>query len=773
MMGKRGTVVLLVLFFGGLGALWWVRSAGLPTAKERREMAGRVLPELLKVEPTEITRVEIEEPGRGGRIALERRGPGSWQIVEPINALASGRMANSLVENLKALRKSTEAGDISGEPARFGLEPAGRVIRLFRDEQGEPICSIALGDELEQLRYVRPEGGAITLADALRVEPNGTDPLDWRERSLFEIYSYDVKSINVVGPGRRLNAVLDGERWRVVHPFRAPGNAETINGLLADLADLEAIAGAEGFVAEDVTDFAPYGLDDEHRTIITLLSAGLTGPSEPQMAYLGHAPEGQDDLRFARREGQDEVLLVRARGIGEIGLDPIRARSPKVFDVRPGDFAGFQIEADGRMYRLSRSDRGWTVSTPDAGEGLADTLDLSTMLETLAALESATFLPVDEVSEPGFDAPLATLAAWLDRPDPGQDDGPVFERPANTTLRLGRFDGGRKLVYGQTDGDESIVLTLPDTVLQVLPEGPLAYRDRTIVRQDPRTIDRVELTRGRRTLALEKPDPSGGWQVVEPSPAPADRLATTMLVEGLSRLRAERRIGDEGDEHLVSDFGLDEPGVRVTWRASAGDPSTRTLVVGDENPGHPEERFAKLEGEPGIFTIGPKLIAVLSAEFRERRLLAFPVEQLSRIALKGPGGEEEAFSRTEAGGWEPEAGPESWPVGLDSARIQALAEALAELTADRIVQDDGPMPEATGLEPPMLSIEVTLVDPDGVATVRLGTVLGGLRFAAMGGEGPGAVSVVPAGPFEGLRVPVAAPEPEPESAEVAPEPDGH
>ena len=87
MMGKRGTVLLLVLFFGGLGALWWARRSGVPTAAEREAMAERVLPQLLKVETSEIGRIEVEDPEGGGRVALERRGPGDWQVVEPIEAI--------------------------------------------------------------------------------------------------------------------------------------------------------------------------------------------------------------------------------------------------------------------------------------------------------------------------------------------------------------------------------------------------------------------------------------------------------------------------------------------------------------------------------------------------------------------------------------------------------------------------------------------------------------------------------------------------------------
>jgi hypothetical protein len=54
-----------------------------------------------------------------------------------------------------------------------------------------------------------------------------------------------------------------------------------------------------------------------------------------------------------------------------------------------------------------------------------------------------------------------------------------------------------------------------------------------------------------------------------------------------------------------------------------------------------------------------------------------------------------------------------------------------------------------------LRVEVRLQEPEGVATVRFGSVANGLRFAAMGAEGPGPVFLVPAEPFE-LPVPEGA-----------------
>ena len=71
-MNHRTKVVLLILFFTGLIVLWWTDYAGVPTAEERRLMAGRVLPALMDTPVAEIRRVEIARDGASGSSSIAR-----------------------------------------------------------------------------------------------------------------------------------------------------------------------------------------------------------------------------------------------------------------------------------------------------------------------------------------------------------------------------------------------------------------------------------------------------------------------------------------------------------------------------------------------------------------------------------------------------------------------------------------------------------------------------------------------------------------------------
>ena len=120
-----------------------------------------------------------------------------------------------------------EAGTIEVEDeSEYGLAPPSRTVLVYGegDEAEAPLAALELGAEapIDGQRFVRPVGGTgVEVADAGRLDPLDLPAIDWRERGLFDAYSYDVKSMDADGPGRRLRVELDRGRWRIVEPFRA------------------------------------------------------------------------------------------------------------------------------------------------------------------------------------------------------------------------------------------------------------------------------------------------------------------------------------------------------------------------------------------------------------------------------------------------------------------------------------------------------------------------------------------------------------------------
>ena len=56
-----------------------------------------------------------------------------------------------------------------------------------------------------------------------------------------------------------------------MRPLDAPADDEKVEGVVAELVALRVAEGDQGFVADDVKDFVPYGLDDTSAMKIELV----------------------------------------------------------------------------------------------------------------------------------------------------------------------------------------------------------------------------------------------------------------------------------------------------------------------------------------------------------------------------------------------------------------------------------------------------------------------------------------------------------------------
>ena len=125
------TYILIGLFFGGLLALWGLGHAGVRTENERRLRETRILPDLIEVPELSVRKVAIERGKE--RMVFERRGQGMgrWQMVEPNDVAAEPTRLESLVRNLKELRKSLDSGSVAGPADTFGLAPPVATVSLW------------------------------------------------------------------------------------------------------------------------------------------------------------------------------------------------------------------------------------------------------------------------------------------------------------------------------------------------------------------------------------------------------------------------------------------------------------------------------------------------------------------------------------------------------------------------------------------------------------------------------------------------------------------
>lgn len=757
-MRYRSTAVLFALFLAGLGVLWWADYTKVPDRDKQRELVNRLLPELIDTPVTDVHRIEIEPgPGAGtgaAAIVVERRGDGSWQMTRPIDAAADVGLVETLARNLKDLRKSTDAGTIRGDPAPYGLDRPVATVKVFGNAEGgspgTPLAVLDVGKTERKRVYVRPggAGGGIEVVDAVLLGAITAPPARWRDTSLFHVPSFRVAGVDVErpGPDRALALRRDERHWRIDRPIKAPADDDKAEGLVAELAALRVADGVEGFVKDGVpaAGLAEYGLDKPSMTItVTPFGEKAT----PQSLRLGNPVPGKENQVYAVRGDQDDVVRVEVKLLREAIPGVNGLRSAKVLDVIPQRVNRLRIDARGKPFDLARTPRGWELLSPVREP--ADTASVQTLLTRLAELKASEFLEASRVPEPRLDPPNFRVRGWQAEPGapaptgsagPGEPQGePRFD------LSLGRVDALRKTVYGRLAGDETL-LALPDPVVAALPRNEFAYRDLSVLRLNPQQVSRLSLERGGTVVTVEAPGaagPANRWTMVEPVRGPADTGAVTALIVALADLRAENWESDSVGDGTA--FGLDTPALRVRWSLSrppgapTGAPEPEAggaLRVGKVKPGS-GLRYANIEGDPRVFTLGPAALAPFDAEPHDKTVMTFKADAVERVALDWPSYALtlNRFARPGSGKpeWQPSVGFDN--PGFDPARAGALVAALADLKTPRFIRYTGPIPEAAGLDHPRLTVRVKVAGERNERRLRVGNSVAVDSYAATTAEG--------------------------------------
>jgi hypothetical protein len=753
MKGYRTTIVLLVVFFGVMGAAWWAQYARIPTAQQQRAMADRVLPELLDVAPGEIQRAEVR-PGAGPPLVFERRAGDRWQMVLPVDAAATSSMVESLIRNLKDLRKLPNAGTIKEPVELYGLTPPSAVVFLFGKDPEQPLAALQVGRAVREQRYVRPLGDLdIQVVEARSLGLIDVAASNWRDKSVFDLPTFAISSVEVTGPGRDLKMERNGGHWLLLRPVRAPADDAKVEGLLANLTELEALQGSKGFVADNVQDFRPYGLD---QPTLKLEIRSFLRATRPEILFVGKPVPGHPEMVYARRGDQDDVIQINAKNLNDLGQSPIALRSKRLAQIDLAHVTFVRCEAFDRDFLLKKTRAGWEMLKPV--QMRADDLAIQSLLARLNDIQASELLDPEKVAEPGFNPPTVSLDIWqgdsASQTSATEPDGDPAVR-----LQFGRHDLLRKAIYARVTGDTTL-LALPDGIVHELPQNELAFRNRSILALNPGQVGRLTLQRDGVRYVVEparSTNRPNAWRMVQPVEAPADVESVTRALAILSGLRAESLIAEKlGDG---KEYGLDAPAIRVEWtQDAAGSPadlakkgkpsSSKTPGAGTNGSlaiarrGPTAGTWYAATGDAGpVFTLSTAAVQPFQAEFHDRRVPSFPLEQLEQLTLIWPDRTLGFTRHPRVGG-----GPADWrpAFGIDTSqfdmsRLNALAESLSRLTTSRFVQYSGVFPVRAGFEHPRLVVHMSLTAPLEGEELRVGgSTPEGLPYAttARGNAGP-------------------------------------
>jgi hypothetical protein len=352
----------------------------------------------------------------------------------------------------------------------------------------------------------------------------------------------------------RVERVRNG-RFRLVEPLVAPASGPKVESLLAAVSSLRVADGAKGFAADDAKDLTLFGLSPP---VATIELATAQGKEQPLVLDIGKPVPGKLDRVYARQGDQDDVVILSSQPLAELPQSAVALRSQKVADFEPNAVSEIRIKSPGQSFLLTKDSNEWLQKEPH--EAKADAFTIAGLLKKLDSLETSEFLEPGKVRDPQLSPPLLTIQVRQSRLGRSAEGKPNDELVLD--LHMGRLDAARKVVYAQLAND-TVVLTLPDSVVDVLPKNAMAFRDRSLAGPGPAGVHKLIITRAGRTdeLVPEEGGQPNRWRMRRPIDAPADARSITQILAILANLRADDFVADSQDD--AAKFGLNQPLLEV------------------------------------------------------------------------------------------------------------------------------------------------------------------------------------------------------------------
>jgi hypothetical protein len=240
------------------------------------------------------------------------------------------------------------------------------------------------------------------------------------------------------------------------------------------------------------------------------------------------------------------------------------------------------------------------------------------------------------------------------------------------------------------------------------PEG------KVILTSDPARVTRVELRANPQTKPIVIARAPGGWRILRPVEARADAQKVRSLLESLKSLESQGQF--EAKARKLPAYGLGPSESRLVLFLRDG--RRLTLCIGRKTPDG-AAAYARFPGGSTVFLLSASLAANLSKgpqDFRDRKVIAFKPDRLSRIVLKYPATELEL--RRKGQEWQVRRPAKT---AADEEAVNSLLATLENMEAVAFIADQPKDLAEYGLAAPALSLSLWRKGDGSAGQVQFGS----------------------------------------------------
>lgn len=403
--------------------------------------------------------------------------------------------------------------------------------------------------------------------------------------------------------------------------------------------------------------------------------------------------------------------------------DTSRARleqARRAFRFDPARVDRLLIESGELSIECHLKGRQWHLVRPIASR--ADPVAIERLLGALQELPRGDIIlpprrTANAYAPYGLDAPRASIS--------------IIEGTVTNRILIGRRTPLGDGVYVR-QSDHAGLARIDTSLIDLLPTGADALRDRTLLVGAPAAIERLDLRGPSGYIQLAR-DARGIWRIYQPFTARADSATVAALVETLLSCTVVQFVQDAVRD--LAPYGLDsQSAVTAVLNTDSGDGS-QMLSLGDPLPNDPTLVYARLQAENSIYAVPlavRQTLLVRPDDLRDRHLPSLDPFAIRSLRLE-EGESVLEFSRDRDGDWGLSA-----PIraAADPEAIQSLLRGWADM---RLSAFENQPPTS----PPPLFSRTLRIDPrdasEAPIVLRLGPhpqEPGSVRIAIDGDSSP-------------------------------------
>lgn len=709
--------------------------------------------------------------GADGRIVFERTDDNTWKITEPRSLAADSPRVNNMVESIIEARLSEEEAPKS--LSKTGLEKPSRVVTLYTKDKdwtlnvGETTMG---GMEHAHAFVTTNERKTKPLAVKKSAIESALEGLaHFRGKDLLGDNVLDVRGITVT-QGKKPTVELrkEKDRWVMKQPPYGTVEGADIVSKLGDLRIDHRNEKDSDFVKDGVEagKLAEYNLDPAKDEVLRIaVTRGEGKSATTTTAVVGVGKEVKDQKKYYAT-----VEDGKTRDVVKVGVESVKAFKDLIDD--PGKLRSKSLLAlDGFKqpdaidvrnswgdleFRKPENAKGWELYRDKTNTPVEDN-EVRQLVEALNKKDViSSFEDPSKKKELGLEKPDVVVKVWadaLDKPDPKTPGKPVIKKDAKPAaeLRFGNRVRGMVAVERVWDGDAAIAL-VPESLLDQVRKGPLAYADKAIPKFNPgrsdQDVTKIEITRGGETLEVTRATEKDPWTFTKPANLKG-RKASTMsilnVLDDLNSLRAEEIVAEKPDaKDMTGTYELAKPPVRVvvTMTKDKKD-TTQTFDLGKETP---RGVYFKRGDKEMVYLINQGILGAIKKELRDTSVFNFDPDKVTSLTVKGWNnlfGSVHVLSfEKKDGNWVVKAPP---MFNLDGNKATDVVRELSRLQAEKFV------PSGKGLKPAEGALEIEVGLPDKqTATLTVGE-MDGVNYFATSDQLKGEVVLIPRGLFEEMK----------------------